>query len=288
MCLLEAETFAVEDQLPVVDEGHAVAGGEGLGAGSYEVDVRTLIEDEAGGLDGIADVLDTGYAAGAEGGAIHEQGVELNAAVGGKEAAATGVEGGIVLKDGDGGFYGVGGAASPVEDGVAGLKGATDTTQVVFGHIGRDSPGSTVYEERGFGAGEHLGRTKGKTFIVPGRKAGFRSGTEPNWGANPKRGSCFRLKKAKIYSSVETLSRAIRATGHGNFGDPRELGFSCWLKGLGYRNKAVPMYHRGVVISEVPRTDACRSVRGTGSGYTGRRYGATAGRRFSAAGGHPD
>ncbi len=44
------------------------AGGEGFGAGADEVDVGAFVEDEAGGLDGVAEAFDAGYAAGAEGG----------------------------------------------------------------------------------------------------------------------------------------------------------------------------------------------------------------------------
>ena len=36
--------------------------------------------------------------------AVHEQGVELHAAVAGEEAAASGVEGVVVFEDGDGGL----------------------------------------------------------------------------------------------------------------------------------------------------------------------------------------
>jgi hypothetical protein len=76
---LEALFFAVEDQFCVVDEGHAVLVGEGFCAGADEVNVGAFVEHEAGGLDGVAEVFDAGYAAGAEGVAVHEQRVELDA-----------------------------------------------------------------------------------------------------------------------------------------------------------------------------------------------------------------
>ena len=135
------------------------AGGEGFRTRSDEVDVRAFIEDEASGLDGVAKALDAGYAAGAEGGAIHEEGVELDGAFGGEEAAAAGVEGGVVFEDGDGGFDGVGGGASPVEDGVAGFECLGDTGLVIGSHFRRNCPGSAVDDEGRFGgAGEHAGR----------------------------------------------------------------------------------------------------------------------------------
>ena len=126
LCLCEALALAVEDQLGVVNEGHAVRVGELLGAGADEVDVGAFFEDQAGGLNGIAEALDAGYAAGLHAAAVHEQGVELDAAGGGEEAAAAGVEGGIVFEDGDGGFDGVEGGTAAGKNGVAGFKSAAD------------------------------------------------------------------------------------------------------------------------------------------------------------------
>jgi hypothetical protein len=82
----EAFALAVEHQFGVVDEGHAVGVGELLSAFSDEVDVRAFFQDQAGGLDGIAEALDTGHAAGLHAAAVHEQGVELDAAIGGEES----------------------------------------------------------------------------------------------------------------------------------------------------------------------------------------------------------
>jgi hypothetical protein len=106
--------------------------------------VGAFIEDQAGGLDGVAEVFDARYAAGAEGISVHEQGIELDATLAGQEAAAASVEGGIVFEDGDGGFYGVGGGAAFFEDGVAGREGLSYAALVVFGHLWRDGPGAAV------------------------------------------------------------------------------------------------------------------------------------------------
>jgi hypothetical protein len=84
-----------------------VSGGELLRAWADEVDVGTLLEDEAGSLNGVAETLDAGYSAGLHAATIHEESVELDTAIGGEKAAAAGVEGGVVFKDGDGSFYGV-------------------------------------------------------------------------------------------------------------------------------------------------------------------------------------
>jgi len=131
-----------------------VALGEGFGTCSYEVDVRAFVEDEAGGLDGVAEVFDAGYAAGAEGGSVHQKGVELNAAFAGEETAASGVEGGVVFEDSYGGFHGVGRGAAFFEDLIAGGESLGYSALVVFGHFCWDGPGTAVDEESGF-AGRH-------------------------------------------------------------------------------------------------------------------------------------
>ena len=145
----EALAFAVEDELSVIDESHAVGGGELLGAGADEVDVLALFEDEARGLDGVAEALDAGDAAGLHAAAIHEEGVELYAAIGGEEAAAAGVEGGIVFEDGDGGFDGVDGGTAAGEDGVSGFKGGADAGLVGLSGVGGDGPCTAMNEEGG-------------------------------------------------------------------------------------------------------------------------------------------
>jgi hypothetical protein len=51
----------------------------------------------------------------------------LYAAVGGKKAAAAGIEGGVVFKDGDGGFNRIEGGCAAGEDCVTGFEGFADT-----------------------------------------------------------------------------------------------------------------------------------------------------------------
>jgi len=125
--------------------------------------VRALFEDEAGGLDGVAEALDTGNAAGFHASAVHEEGVKLDAAVGGEEAAATGVEGGVVFKDGDGGFNGVEGGTAEGEDSVAGFEGVADAGFVCGCGVGGDGPGAAVDDEDGVvgGGGSHLKQITG-------------------------------------------------------------------------------------------------------------------------------
>jgi len=130
-----------------------VGGGKALRAFSDEIDVLALFEDEAGGLDGVAKALDAGYAAGFHAAAIHEQGVELDAAVGGEEAAAAGVEGGVVFKNRDCGFNGVDGGTAATEDRVAGFKGGADSGFVSGSGVGRNGPGAAMNEEGGIVSG---------------------------------------------------------------------------------------------------------------------------------------
>ena len=147
LCLGEAFAFAIEDELAVVDEVHAVGRSEVFGAFADEVDMGALFEDEARGVDGIAEALDAGDAAGFHATAVHEEGVELDATVGGEEAATAGVEGGIVFEDGDGGFDGVDGCAAASEDFVTDFKGAADAGFVSGCGVGGDGPCSAVDEE---------------------------------------------------------------------------------------------------------------------------------------------
>ena len=147
--ICEPFALTVEDQLGVIDEGDAVGVGEGFSAGADEIDVRAFFEDDAGGVDGVAEALDTGDAASLHAAAVHEEGVELNAAVGGEEAAATGIEGGVVFKDGDSGFDGIESRATAREEVVAGFKCAADTGLVGGCLAGRDGPGTAVDEKSG-------------------------------------------------------------------------------------------------------------------------------------------
>jgi hypothetical protein len=144
--LSKGETVALagEDEFGVVDEEHTVSGGELLGAGADEIDVRASFEDKASGLDGVAEALDTGYAAGFHAASVHEESIELDAAVGGEEAATAGVEGGVIFQDGHGGFDGVEGGAAAGEDFISHFEGGADTGLVGGCGVGGDGPGTAV------------------------------------------------------------------------------------------------------------------------------------------------
>src|ERR1035438_5934106 len=89
----EAFDFAREDELAVVDQGHAVSGGETLRAFTNKIDMGRFLQDEAGGPDGVAEVFDAGDAASFHAATVHEERVELDAAIAGEKAAAASVEG---------------------------------------------------------------------------------------------------------------------------------------------------------------------------------------------------
>jgi len=92
----------------------------------------------------------------------------LDAAVGGKEAASAGVEGGVVFEDGDGGLDGVDGGAAAAEDGVAGIKGGANSGFVGGSGVGWDGPGTAVDEEGGIVGGRGSHGDYGRAFD-PGR-----------------------------------------------------------------------------------------------------------------------
>jgi hypothetical protein len=147
MC--EALALAIEDEFGIVDEGHAVGAGKLLGAFADEVDVGALFEDQTGGLNGVAKTLDAGHAAGLHASAVHEERVELHAAIGGEKAAAAGVEGGVVFEDSDRGFDGIEGGCSAREKSVAGFKSAADASLMSGSGFVGDGPCATVNEESG-------------------------------------------------------------------------------------------------------------------------------------------
>ena len=85
--------------------------------------VRAFFEDEAGGLDRVAQSFHARDSASFHASAIHEQGVQLYAAIAGKETPPPGVEGGIVFHDGHGSLNSIDGGSSAHKDGGSGLKG---------------------------------------------------------------------------------------------------------------------------------------------------------------------
>jgi hypothetical protein len=142
-------TLAVQNQIGIVDEGHSVRCGELLCALADEVDVGTLFQDQAGGLDGVSEAFDASHTASFHAATIHEQGIQLNSSIEGEKAAAAGVEGGIVFKDGDGGFNGVESGAAEGEDVIASFESVANTRFVSGRGLSGNSPCAAVDEEDG-------------------------------------------------------------------------------------------------------------------------------------------
>ena len=130
-----------------------MGGGKALRAFTYKVDMWRLFEDEAGGFDGVAEALDAGNATGFHASSIHEKGVELDTAVGGEKAAATGVEGGVIFEDCDCSFDGVDGRTAAREDAVASFESGADSGLMGLGIVGGDGPCAAMDEEDGIADG---------------------------------------------------------------------------------------------------------------------------------------
>ena len=145
----QAVALARNDELGVVDEAHAVLRREALGAGADEVDVRRFVEHEPRGLDRVAQALDAGDAAGAQRAAVHHQRVELHAAVAGEEGTAAGVEGVVVLHDGDGGLDGIQCGAVLREHSPTGGERVGDAALVGCDGVVGHGPGAAVDEKNG-------------------------------------------------------------------------------------------------------------------------------------------
>ena len=122
----EAVDFARENELAVGDEGHAVGGGKALRTFTNKVDMGRLFQDEAGSFDGIAQALDAGNAAGFHAASVHKESVKLDTAVGGEKAAETGVKGGVIFKDSDGGLDSIDRRAASGQDGIASFESDAD------------------------------------------------------------------------------------------------------------------------------------------------------------------
>jgi hypothetical protein len=118
--------------------------GKLLSADADEVDVRTLFENQAGSLNGIAEMFYASHAASLHAATVHEERVELNASVGGKKTATAGVEGGVIFEDGDGGLDRIERRTAASKKGVAGFKRVADAGFMSSRRVSGDGPSATV------------------------------------------------------------------------------------------------------------------------------------------------
>ena len=149
----EALPFAIEYKLGVVDQGDAMRLGELLCARSDEIHMRAVFEHQAGSLNGVAKTLNTGHAAGLHSPSVHQKGIHLDAAIGGKEASPSRIKGGVVFENTDGGFNGIDGRASARKDGIAGFEGMAHAGLMVGSGIVWNCPGAAMNEQYWFVCG---------------------------------------------------------------------------------------------------------------------------------------
>src|SRR5689334_9474280 len=140
----QALDLSLDDQLFIAAQRHAVLLGEPLSAFANKINVRALIEHQAGGADGIAYALHAPNATSAKGGAIHHEGIKLHASVAGKKTAAAGVKRIVIFHADNGGFHGVQRGAATFQNVPALGQRLLDADCVGFHHIVRNGPGAAV------------------------------------------------------------------------------------------------------------------------------------------------
>src|SRR5258708_39957585 len=100
--------------------------------------MRTLFQNDARSFNRIADPLDAANAAGAPGAAVHEEGIELHAAIAGEQAAAAGVEGFIIFQADDGGLHRAARASATSQNAPPFTQPVTHTLTRRFNHADPD------------------------------------------------------------------------------------------------------------------------------------------------------
>src|SRR5947209_5059419 len=147
--LVRAQAFhlARNDEIFILAEHNAAFGGKLLRALSDEVDMRAFAQDLARSAHRVAQVLDASHTTGAKRGTIHDQGVELHAAIAVEEAAASGIEGLVVFHDDDSFFDGIEGGAAALEHPPSRGDGIIDTADSGLNHVIWHGPRSSLYDQ---------------------------------------------------------------------------------------------------------------------------------------------
>ena len=94
-------------------------------------------------------MLDTSDAAGAKRGAVHDESVELDSSVAIQKAAATGIEGLVILHDDDGLLDGVEGRATLLEHAPSRSQRVVHAAEVGVDHVIGHGPSTAVNDENG-------------------------------------------------------------------------------------------------------------------------------------------
>src|SRR5712692_12083659 len=121
-----------------------------VGAGANQHHVLPRFEQLPRQANGVADALDGSDSAGLERCAVHEDGVEFDAAVAVQVRADASVEDGVVFEYDDGRFHGVKRRAAALEYLPAGLERLPATGAAGLDRFVRDVPGAAVNDQRWF------------------------------------------------------------------------------------------------------------------------------------------
>ena len=144
------DAFAFVDEVFGRAERDAVFGGEFFGACRDDHHVFGMFENLAREAYGIADPFDGGDRAGFQRGAVHDDGVELDAAFGIEMRAEARVEYRIVFENYDGGFDCVGGAAAGGENFPSRFERASNAGAAIVDGLVRDIPCAAVDDQGRF------------------------------------------------------------------------------------------------------------------------------------------
>lgn len=153
LCLFQALAFAIEDELRILDEGHAMSVGKLFRSGSDEVDMGAFFENKASRLNGVTQTLDARNAASLHAAAVHEESVELNATIGGEETSPPCIERGVVFHHGHCSFDGIDGGSATRKHSEASFKSFAHAGFVCGGGVIRNGPRTAVDDQRGFMGG---------------------------------------------------------------------------------------------------------------------------------------
>ena len=142
--------FGVSNEIRGIAQSDAAFFSEAFGALADEHHVRAVLEDSTREADGIADVLQSGDSARAQGRAIHDDGIAFDAAVEIQMRAETSVENGVVFEDDDSRFDGVERGAASGENGPPSIKSAVAAGSARVDGFVRNVPSAAMDNQSGF------------------------------------------------------------------------------------------------------------------------------------------
>ena len=125
--------------------------GEALRAFGYKVHVRAVAQNLASRADGIAKALDAANASGAQGRAVHDEGIELHLAVAIEKAAATGVESLVVFHDDHSFFDRIERRSATFEHAPARGHRVAHAVEMSFDHVVRNGPCAAMNDQNRIG-----------------------------------------------------------------------------------------------------------------------------------------